>query len=157
MVGRVVHQRVRALRLSSKSAGRYGRRMQGGREPFALRQRKLIAAFGRWRAAAGFLFLVDNRLQAAVLEHYALPRLNAIGTAVKEAGDQNIGRVDAGVIDAGVPVGAETHFHIGCSGTANENAEVGSHQNIGVAAGGEAGLDGAMIHGHQESGDFAGA
>ena len=57
------------------------------------------------RAAAGLLLLVDHLVQAAVLEHDALARLHAVSAAIEDAGDQNIGRIRAGVIHAGVALG----------------------------------------------------
>ena len=88
-----------------------------------------------------------------MLEHDALAGLHAVDAAVKDAGHQHIGRIDAGIIHAGVAVLAEPDFHIRCAGAADEDAEVGGEHEVGVAGGGKAGLDCAVIHGHHQAGN----
>ena len=130
--------------------------MQRGRQALALREWKIIGSAHRGRAAAGLLLLIHHLVQAAVLKHHALAWLHAVVAAFKDAGDQNVWRVDACVIHAGVAIGAQADAHLRRAGAADEDAEVGRHQDVGVAAGGEAGFDRAVIDGHHEAGDLAG-
>ena len=91
-----------------------------------------------------------------MLEHDALAGLHAIGAAIEDAADEDIGCVDAGIVHAGVAVVAKADFDIDGAGTADEDAEIGGEQNIGVAAGSVAGFDGAVIESHHQAGCFPG-
>ena len=90
-----------------------------------------------------------------MLEHDALAGLDAIGSAFKDAADEDIRCVRAGVVDAGVAVVPQANLYIHGAGSADKNAEIGGEEDIGVAAGGVAGFDGAAVKSHHEAGSFA--
>ena len=93
-----------------------GRRRCGGRregcDSFALGERKVVALDLGGRTAAGLLLLIDHFVQAAVLEHDALAGLHAIDAAIEDAGDEDVGRVRAGVVDTGVATLAQTDLDV---------------------------------------------
>ena len=136
MLGAVVAEGFRRLGLVTDLLNA-GVGMQDRRQTLALRQREVIAALQcRW-ASTGLFFLIHNLLQAAVLEHDALARLHPVSAAVEDAGDQHVRRI----------AGARPP---------DKDAEVGGHEDIGVAPGGEACLDSAMVDRHQKARNLAG-
>src|ERR1019366_5860970 len=85
--------------------------------------------------------------------------LHSIGAVVEDAGDQNVGGIAGGsdgIVHAGVAVLGEADLDIGRAGAADENAEIRGEQDVGVAAGGEAGFDGPVVHGDHQPRNFAG-
>lgn len=129
-----------------------------GRKALALRERKVVGLRCGWRrrTAAWLFFLIDNFMHASVLEHDALAGLDVIVAAVEDAGDKDVRRVGAAVVDAGITVFAEADFDFGGAGSADKDAEIRGEEDVCAAACGEAGLDGAMIHRHHEAGRIAG-
>ena len=103
-------------------------RRRDGRETGALCKGKVVSLHLGGRTAAGLFFLVDHCVQIAVLKHHALAGLHAIHAAVEDAGDQNVGRVTAWIIDAGVAPLSEADFDVGRTGSSDENAEVGCEE-----------------------------
>ena len=130
----------------------------GGRKAFTLRERELVACdlCGVWRAAAGLFFLVDNLMQISVLEHDVLTGLNPVESGVKEAGNDDVRGVYTWVIDAGIATGAEADLDFGCAGAAHKDSKIGSEQKVSGMGSGEAHLDSACIHSHQQAWRVAG-
>ncbi len=108
-------------------------------------------ARGVGRAAAGFGFVIDDLGDGAVLEEHALVGLDAVSLAGEEAGDGDVGRVLAVVVDAGVAVVGEADLDGGVAGTADEDAEVGSEDDVGELAGVEVGFDGTVVERDHET------
>jgi len=152
-VARVVHEGLGKGR--GLGGGRDRSRSAEGRKARALREWKIITADFGWRAAAWLLLLVDNLMQAAMLKHDALPGLNTVYASIEDAGDQDIRRVAAWVIHAGVAPLAEANLDAGVAGTANEDSEIRGENRVGIATGGEIGFDRAMIHSHHEAWSLA--
>ena len=160
VIGAVVAEGAGRIGGMCRWGGNYWRLRRAGRESFAQCQRKLVALrLHRRRASAGFLFLVDYRLQAAVLEHDALAGLHAVEAAIEDAADDDIRRVGAHVVYAGVAVLTEAHFHIGRIRAADKNAEVGRLQGVGILfarrAGGKTHFYRAAIERDEQAGDLA--
>ena len=106
-------------------------------------------------AAAGFFLVVNNFTQAAVLKHDALTGLDAIDAAFKDAGHNDVRAVCAGVVDACVAMLAETDFDFSSTGATDEDAEVGSEDDVRVTPGSEAGFKRAAVDGDHEAWNFA--
>ena len=90
-----------------------------------------------------------------MLEHDALARLHPVSAAVEDAGDQHVRRI-AGVVDAGIAVRPKADLDVSGARPPDKDAEVGGHEDIGVAPGGEACLDSAMVDRHQKARNLAG-
>ena len=67
--------------------GRGGSGLGKRGEALALRQGKFVLFYDCGRTAAGLLFLIDDFVQAAVLEHDALAGLYVVIAAFKDTGD----------------------------------------------------------------------
>ena len=105
---------------------RVGREAAAAARACALRLGEFIAVgVHRRRTSAGFLLLVHDGKDAAVLEHHPLSRLHAIDSAIKDTGHQHVRRIHAGIIDAGIAMLTKAHLHIRRAGRANQDAEIG--------------------------------
>ena len=69
-----------------------------------------------------------------MLEHHSLAGLHAVDASVEDARHENIGSVDAGIVDAGVAVRSQPELYICRPGAADEDSEVGSKHDVGVSA-----------------------
>ena len=93
-------------------------------------------------------------MQIAVFKHDALSGLHAVKAGIEDAGDNDIGRISTGVINARIAILAEAQFHFRGSGSADHDAEVGREQDVGVPRNGETGLNRAAIESNLQTGYF---
>jgi hypothetical protein len=105
---------------------------------------------GDW-AAAELLLIVDDLLEAAVFEEDALIRLDAISAAFKQAAGEDIGGMIAAVVDAGVALIVDAEAEVGLARPGDEDAEIGSEQDVGILAGQVVSFEGTAVEGDHEA------
>jgi hypothetical protein len=94
--------------------------------------------------------MVHNLVQAAMLKIDALIRHDPIRSAFQLAGHGDVGRICAVIVDAGISLGIYADAEVGLPRTGDEDAQIGSKQDIGVFADNVIGFDGATIERHHE-------
>ena len=80
-----------------------------------------------------------------MFEEDALIGLDAVESALEQAGDGDIGSVSSVVVEASVALGADADLQVGLAGAGDENAKVRRHQHVGVLAGDVAGFERAAV------------
>jgi hypothetical protein len=94
--------------------------------------------------------MIHHLVQAAMLEIDALIRHDPIRSTFQLAGHGDVGRICAVIVDAGITLGIYPDAEVGLPRTGDEDAQVGSKQDIGVFAYDVIGFDGAAIERHHE-------
>jgi len=105
----------------------------------------------RRRTAAGFLFVVDDLLKAAVLEEDALVGLDAVSAALEETAGENVGSLVAVIVNAGVALIVDAEAEVDPAGWRDEDAKVGREQDVGILAGKVMGFESTVVDGDHEA------
>src|SRR6185437_7769694 len=83
-----------------------------------------------WRASTRAALVVDDLVEAAVLEEDVLAGNEAVGGAGEGVGEREDGRGGAAVLDAGVAVGRDAQAEVEVAGVLEGEADVRGEDNV---------------------------